>query len=130
MKEFRIVVADDNPAFLNKLTAMLAAEFHIVGTATDGVRALEIIRELKPHIAVLDLEMPGLNGIEIVRAISNPNTPVVICSTEVDPEIVEAVRQAGALGYISKARIEKDLIAGVESALQGKSFFSSTISRD
>jgi DNA-binding NarL/FixJ family response regulator len=70
--------------------------------------------------------MPGLNGIEITKELAkDPLSPaVVICSVENDPEIVEAARQAGALGYVFKARVAEDLIAAVKSAADGQSFVS------
>jgi DNA-binding NarL/FixJ family response regulator len=77
-------------------------------------------------VVVLDLGMPVLNGIEVSRELAkNPSSPpVVICSVETDPEIVEATRQAGALAYVFKLRVQKDLILAVKSALQGKPFAS------
>jgi DNA-binding NarL/FixJ family response regulator len=75
---------------------------------------------------VLDLEMPGINGIEVAKElIKSPSSPaVVICSVENDPEVVEAARQAGALGYVFKARVAEDLIVAVKSVARGQSFVS------
>jgi DNA-binding NarL/FixJ family response regulator len=75
---------------------------------------------------VLDLEMPEFNGIDVMRELTkHPSRPaVVICSIENDPEIVEAARQAGALGYVFKARVAKDLTAAVKSVASGQSFVS------
>jgi len=119
-------VADDNPAFLRELTSLLAAEFEVVATATDGNSALDLIRRYTPDLVVLDLVMPALNGIEVSRELakSSSRPPVVICSVETDPEIVETARQAGALAYVFKLRVQKDLILAVKSALQGKPFVS------
>ena len=119
-------MADDNPAFLRELTSLLAAEFDVVATATDGNSALDLIRRYAPDLAVLDLGMPGLNSIEITKELtkSSEHPAVVICSLETDPEIVEAARQAGAIAYVFKVRVEKDLILAVKSALQGKPFVS------
>ena len=126
MARFRIVVADDNPAFLREVTSLLAVEFDVVATAADGKLALDLIRRYQPDLVVLDLQMPGLNGIEVTRELAkHPQSPrVVICSVETDPEIVEGARQAGALGYVFKLRVEKDLTLAVKLALQGKSFVS------
>ena len=126
MARLRIVVADDNPSFLRELTLLLAAEFDVVATAADGKSALDLIRRYKPDLVVLDLHMPALNGIEVAGelAINPPSPPVVICSVETDSEIVEAARQAGALGYVFKIRVHKDLILAMKSALQGKPFVS------
>jgi len=124
--KLRIVVADDNTAFLAKLVSVLATEFEVVATSRDGKSALECIRLWQPNVVVLDLEMPGINGIEVAKElIKSPSSPaVVICSVENDPEVVEAARQAGALGYVFKARMAEDLIAAVKSVSRGQSFVS------
>jgi DNA-binding NarL/FixJ family response regulator len=122
----RIFVADDNPAFLRELASSLAAEFDVVATATDGRSALDLIRRYKPDLVVLDLTMPVLNGIEVTRelAMSSSSPPVVICSVETDPEVVEAARKAGAAAYVFKIRVQKELVLALKSALQGKPFVS------
>jgi len=124
--KLRIVVADDNTAFLAKLVSVLATEFEVVATSRDGKSALECIRLWQPNVVVLDLEMPGINGIEVAKElIKSPSSPaVVICSVENDPEVVEAARQAGALGYVFKARLAEDLIAAVKLVSRGQSFVS------
>jgi DNA-binding NarL/FixJ family response regulator len=124
--KLRIVVADDNAAFLREFTLLLGTEFDVVATAADGGTALERIRLFQPEVVVLDLEMPGLNGIRVAKELADhpPSPAVVICSVESDPEIVEAARQAGALGYVFKARIRKDLIVAVKSVARGQSFVS------
>jgi DNA-binding NarL/FixJ family response regulator len=117
-------VADDSPPFLQKLVSLLAVEFDVVATAPDGETALNLIRRYEPDLVVLDLQMPGLNGIQITRELAkNPSSPpVVICSAESDPEIVEAAREAGAVEYVFKARIETDLRLAAKSAVQDSPF--------
>ncbi|HKV79728.1 MAG TPA: response regulator transcription factor [Candidatus Sulfotelmatobacter sp.] len=124
--KLRIVVADDNTAFLAKLVSVLATEFEVVATAADGRSALECIRLCEPNVVVLDLEMPWLNGIEVTRELArSPSSPaVVICSVETGLEFVEAARKTGALGYVFKRRVAEDLIVAVRSAADGKSFVS------
>jgi DNA-binding NarL/FixJ family response regulator len=124
--KLRIFVADDNTAFLAKIVSVVATEFEVVSTAADGRSALECIRLCRPNVVVLDLEMPGLNGLEITRELAkDPSSPaVVICSVENDPEIVAAARQAGALGYVFKARVAEDLIVALKSVARGQSFVS------
>jgi CheY-like chemotaxis protein len=123
----RVVAVDDNAAFLREFTGLLGTEFEVVATAADGESTLECIRRYRPDVVVLDLEMPRLNGIQVAKELAtDPMSPaVVICSVEDDPEIVDAARQAGALGYVIKARIREDLIAAVKSAARGQSFVSS-----
>jgi DNA-binding NarL/FixJ family response regulator len=122
----RIAVADDSADVLDRLVSVLETEFDVVATATDGKSALEITCSCCPDVIVLDVEMPLLNGIEVTRELSkqNPRPAVVICSVEYDPEIIEAAREAGALGYVFKARIRKDLVAAVKSVVRGQSFVS------
>ena len=124
MSRLRVLVADDNPAVLEKLTSLLAVEFDVVATAADGKLALDLIGRHKPDVAVLDLGMPVLNGVQVTQQLTQHAPPVVICSVHTDPEIVEATRRAGALAYVSKSRIEKDLISTVKSvALSNRSSY-------
>ena len=124
--KLRIVAADDSPIFLEKLVSILEIEFNVVRTARDGKSSLEVILDCQPDVAVLDLEMPGLNALEITTELMkhNPRPAVVICSVEHDLEVVDAALKAGALGYISKARAARDLNAAVKSAARGQSFVS------
>ena len=124
--KLRIVVADDSPSFLEKLISILEAEFEVVKVATDGLTSLKIIMDCQPDVVVLDLEMPGLNGIEITRELMrySPRPAIVICSVEHDQEIVDAAQKIGALGYVFKSRAARDLNAAVKAAARGKSFVS------
>src|SRR5580704_13040604 len=108
----RLLVADDHSAFLKKLVLLLTTNFDVVATAADGNSALDLIRRHVPDLAVLGLDMPGFNGIKVTLELakSSKNPPVLICSIITDPDVVEAARQAGALAYVFKARIEQDLI--------------------
>ena len=81
-----------------------------MATAADEKSALELIRRYKPDLVVLDLGMPILNGMDVIRELAKSfsSPPVVICSVETDPEVVEAARQAGAVAYVLKTRVQKD----------------------
>jgi DNA-binding NarL/FixJ family response regulator len=124
--KLRVVAVDDNAAFLRESTRLLGTEFDVVATAVDGEDALECIRRHRPHVVVLDLEMPRLNGIQVTKELAtDPMSPaVVICSVEDDPEVVDAARQAGAHSYVVKSRIRGDLMAAVKSAARAQSFIS------
>jgi len=124
--KLRIVVADDNARILVVLVSVLASDFEIIATAIDGRSVLNHIQQLKPSVAVLDLNMPGLNGIEIIGEMRRLQlTPsVVICSVEGDPDVIEAVRQAGALGYVLKRKVSRDLVPAVKCAARAESFVS------
>src|SRR5271169_3109585 len=124
--KLRIVAADDSPIVLEKMVSILETEFDVVKTASDGKSSLDIILKCQPDVAVLDLEMPGFNGLEITRELmrSSSRPAVVICSVEHDLDVVEAALKAGALGYVFKARAARDLNAAVKSAARGQSFVS------
>lgn len=122
----RIVIADDNEKVLATLVSVLSPDFEVIATASDGRSALEQIQRLQPRVAVLDLNMPELNGIEIVRELARTQMAcvAVICSVESDPEVVAAAQGAGALGYVLKRRLNHDLVSAVRSAVSGEQFFS------
>jgi two-component system, NarL family, response regulator LiaR len=122
----RIVVIDDSASFLEKLVSILSIEFDVVKAVIDGKSCLEVILSCQPDVVVLDLGMPGLNGIEITRELMkyNPRPAIVICSVEHDLEVIQAAREAGALGYVFKARAARDLNSAVKSAVRGQSFVS------
>jgi len=134
--KLRVVVADDMPSMLRHLVSLLETEFEVVAAAEDGKSALECIRRYAPDVAVLDLHMPGLNGIELTREVrkmapkrdwsvfSRLSPAVVICSVEGDPEIIQEAQEAGALGYVLKTQMDRDLIKAVKSAAHGKWFVS------
>jgi DNA-binding NarL/FixJ family response regulator len=122
----KIVVVDDHPVVLSHLVSLLETEFEVVATAENGLLALECIRRHAPDVVVVDLAMPMLNGVELTKELKKmPSHPaVVICSVENDPNIVEVARQAGALGYVFKVRMIRDLIKAVKLAAQGEPFVS------
>lgn len=125
----RIVVADDNERMLAALVSALSLDFDVVGTAADGCSALEQVETLRPTVAVLDLNMPGLNGIEVTRAMVRKRitSSVVICSVESDLELIEAAQIAGALGYVLKPQVHSDLVNAVKLAGCGERFVSSLV---
>jgi len=127
LNRLKVLIADDNPSILARLVSLLGTEFDVVCTADNGQLALECARRYQPDIVVLDLEMPLLNGIEVTRKLRElaPSIAVVICSVETDAEIIEAAQLAGAIGYVFKVHMNRDLIAAVKSAARGEPFISS-----
>jgi DNA-binding NarL/FixJ family response regulator len=124
--KLRIIVADDNLEMLDQIVSLLRTEFEVVATAADGGSARECIHRDKPDIAVLDLVMPQTNGIELAKELSanGHSTQVIICSVENDPATVDAALSAGALGYVFKPRMARDLIPAVKSVAAGRRFMS------
>lgn len=124
--KLRIVVADDNQKVLLALVSALSAEFDVIATATDGQSALNHIQQLQPSVVVLDLNMPGLSGIDVTREIIRQRLTcvVVICSVESDPDLIAAAQVAGALGYVLKRQFNRDLVTAVKLAACGQVFVS------
>ena len=126
LARLRAIVADGHPLFLQNIVLLLATEYEVVAAAADGRKALELIHRFRPDFVVLDLRISMLNGIEIARELAGdvPSPPVIICSVETDPMIVDAAREAGAMAYVFKARLLEDLLQAVKSATQGRPFVS------
>lgn len=128
MTQLRLLAADDDPGFLREVVSLLAPEFNVVATAGDGQKALDLIRVFNPDVAVLDFHLQTLSGIQIARELSlYSSSAVVICSIESDFMIVQAARLAGVAAYVFKASIHNDLVAAVNSAVQGQFFVSQAI---
>ena len=126
--KLRIVVADDNARVLRALVSALSSDFDVIATALNGSSALNHIQQLQPSVVVLDLNMPGLNGIEVTQEIRRLQltSSVVICSVENDPDVIAAAQQAGALGYVFKRQLNRDLVTAVKCAACGESFVSAS----
>lgn len=122
----RVTVADGNSDFLEQIVSILNGKFEVLSTASNGTSALESICKHRPDVAVLDLKLPGINGLEIVTRAANcvQRLPVVMCSTESDPDFIDAAFEAGILGYVLKSRIATDLVRAIETVARGERFVS------
>jgi|SRR5580692_12313036 CheY-like chemotaxis protein len=123
--KLRIVVADDNPEFLDVVVSILRIEFEVVATAADGKAALKCICRHRPDVAVLDLTMPALNGLDVTKEVAKHSAgpAVVICSVETDLEIVEAAGGGSARLCFQNTRHGR-LSSGREIGRGGQSFVS------
>ena len=133
MARIRILLADDHTVMRRGLRLLLEqqADFQVVGEADDGRQAVEMAASLHPDIAVLDIGMPLLNGIEATRQLlaADPSLAVVVLSMHSDESYVLRALKAGAKGYLLKNSAEADLIQAVRAVAEGKSFFSPIIGR-
>ena len=130
MKKIRILLADDHGVVRKGLRSQLQGEqFEVVGEAADGREAVQLADAQKPDVVVMDIAMPGLSGIEATSQIvkRNPKTSVVIFSMHSDDTYLSRALAAGAKGYLLKDGEDLDLTRAVESAAQGKPFFSPAI---
>lgn len=125
-KHIRIVIADDLPEMLDVIEQRLAAEYVIVGRATDGFALVESVRSLQPDVVVTDISMPRLSGIEALRRLRSlgVKTPAVILTIHEDEDLAREALRLGALGFVLKSRLEDDLRVAIAEALAGRRFVS------
>ncbi len=126
----RVLIVDDHDLFRSGLRNLLEEEgVNIIGEAAAGQEALEIVRELAPDVVVMDLNMPGMGGVEATRHISSiaPLTRVLMLTiSDQDNDVIDAIL-AGACGYLLKDSSIQDLMAGIRAAALGESLISPTI---
>jgi len=122
----RVVIADDHPQLVNQVAAFVRPEFDVVATAHNGMAALDCIRRLDPDLVLVDLYMPGMNGLEVVRALkaSGGRASVVVLSGYNDHELAKAAIAAGAMAFVTKSRLVDDLLPAMRGAVQGSVFVS------
>ncbi|MDR1990328.1 MAG: response regulator transcription factor [Acidobacteriaceae bacterium] len=129
----RIVLADDHTVIRQGLRLLLErhAGFQVVGEAADGREALDVVGATTPDVAVLDIAMPNLNGIEAARQIANrfPSVAIVVLSMHADESYLLQALKVGARAYLLKDSADTDLIAAIRAVTEGKAFFSPAISR-
>ncbi len=133
MKPIRILLADDHTVVRKGLRLLLESQpgFQVVGEAANGREAVALAEEHAPDVAVLDVAMQILNGIEAARQIAakSPKTAVVFLSMHSDEGYVARALKAGARGYLLKDSAETDLTAAIRAVSEGKAFFSPAISK-
>lgn len=122
----KVLMADDHPVLLQGLRRSLELDggFEIVGEAYDGAQVLPLIRRTSPDVVLLDLHMPGLDGIGCIARIrrAHPEVKVVMCSMESATEQVQAAFLAGACGYVVKTVEPRDLAPAIRQAITGTAF--------
>jgi two-component system response regulator NreC len=133
VKPIRILLADDHTVMRRGIRLLLESqpEFSVVAEASDGRQAVQQAEETQPDVAVVDIAMPNLSGIEAAQRIVTalPNTAIVILSMHSDEGYVLRALKAGAKGYLLKDSAEGDLIEAIKAVHQGKTFFSPEISK-
>jgi len=133
MAALRILLADDHTMVRQGLRKVLEErpDWQVVAEAGDGRDAVRLAEQHKPDVAVVDVAMPLLNGIEATRQITKraPQTKVLVLSMYSDEAYVTQMLKAGAIGYLLKDSADVDLVQAVQAVSQGKSFFSPAVAR-
>ena len=130
MGRIRVLLADDHEAMLDRVADLLASEFEVIGTATDGQQAFDAAQNLMPDVLVLDISMPVMNGIETADRLRKAGAKVriVFLTVHDDTDFAQEALAVGALGYVIKPRIASDLSAAIQEAYAGRYFVSSSVS--
>ena len=133
MSAIRILIADDHAIMRRGLRTLLEREpgLEVIAEACDGREAIALARRERPHVAILDIAMPNLNGIEAARQIAEilPDTQIVILTVQADEAYLLSALKAGARGYVLKSSAESEVVDAVKAVTSGKAFFSPKVSR-
>jgi DNA-binding NarL/FixJ family response regulator len=126
LSSIRILVADDYEGWRRKISQLLEVhpEWQVICDVSDGLEVVQKAEELRPDLILLDIGLPGLNGIEAARRIRqlSPNSRIVFLSANNSQDVVQVALSTGAQGYVYKARSRSDLLPAIEAVLRGKQF--------
>jgi len=124
--EITVLIADDHPIFRKGLREILEAEsgLQLIGEAEDGARALSMLRALGPQVAVLDVDMPQLDGISVARAVQQENlsTAIVLLTMHRHEQYFNAALDLGVRGYVLKDSAASDIVAAIRAVSTGQRF--------
>jgi DNA-binding NarL/FixJ family response regulator len=131
-REVKLLIVDDHPVFRRGLREVIdeSTRFRVVGEASDGEAGLRMIAELKPSIAVVDIDMPRLSGLEMVRVLQKMKSPVttVFLTMYDEEDMFNAALDLGVKAYVVKESAVDDILAALEKVDQGETFISPSIS--
>jgi DNA-binding NarL/FixJ family response regulator len=129
----RVLLADDHPVFRKGLRALLTSlpEATVVGEATDGEQAIRLAAQHQPDVVVMDINMPGINGVEATRRIiaARPDTAVLVLTMFDDDDSVFAAMRAGARGYLVKGSDTDDVVRAITAVGNGGAVFGPSVAR-
>ena len=133
-RRIRVLIADDHELVRRGLCALFATSpgsFEVCAEAASGREAVDLARQLQPDVVVVDISMPGLNGLETTRLLVKevPATAVLILTMHESEQLIEELLQSGARGYVLKSDAVRDLPIAVESLYKGRPFFSSKVAQ-
>ncbi len=133
-RAIRVLLADDHNLVREGLRALLEQEpdMEVVASVADGREAVQLTRKLQPDVVVMDISMPGLNGIDATRQITTDHsTSRVVClSVHAEHKMIDAMLQAGASAYLLKTSVSKELVIAVRTVANGGTYLSSPVAGD
>ena len=128
----RVLLADDHALIRQGLKTLLETRgFQVVGEASDGQETLRAIEKTRPDVAIVDISMPVLNGIDAARELkkSSPRTKVIVLTQHDEDQYVTEALRAGVKGYVLKSQAAQDLVHAIEEVCRGSVYLSPNISR-
>ena len=129
----RILIADDHGVLRAALRALLNGhpDLEVLGEASDGHEACRLAEELRPELVLMDISMPGLNGIEATQEIKSrlPETHVLVLTVHEDEELLREAMRAGASGYVVKRALESELLNAIASVMRGELYVHPVMTR-
>jgi DNA-binding NarL/FixJ family response regulator len=133
MEPIRVLIADDHPLFRDGMRGLLdsVADAEVVGEATTGEEAVELAEKLQPDVVLMDIKMPGINGIEATREIlhTSPHIGVLVVTMFEDDDSVFAAMRAGARGYLLKDARGEEVLRAIRSVNDGEAVFGPGVAR-
>jgi DNA-binding NarL/FixJ family response regulator len=124
----RILIADDHAVVRFGLKAILSSQegWQVCGEAKSGAEALALAIQLQPDVVILDINMPGMSGLDALKAIRErlPSTRAVVLTLHYSVELVLEIRRAGGKGYVTKSDADRDLVAAIAAVGAGRNYFT------
>ncbi len=126
MSRSRILLADDHPVMLGKVRSWLEKDFEVVGAVEDGQALISAAVEMQPDVVILEITMPGINGIAAAKQLRQMGSPakIIFLTIHKDPDFRSEALFAGALGYVLKSRLTLDLIPAIHKVIANNFFIS------
>jgi DNA-binding NarL/FixJ family response regulator len=126
LSSVRVLLVEDFDPFRRFTRTTLQTELQIIAEVSDGLEAVNKAQELQPDLILLDIGLPGLNGIEAARRIRklSPESKIIFVTQESSADVIEEAMNSGALGYVVKTQAASDLLAAVEAVREGRTFVS------
>jgi NarL family two-component system response regulator LiaR len=133
MEKTTVLVADDHPLVRDSISVLLQRQndFEVIGQAADGEEAVKLVNELSPHVVVMDIEMPGVDGLEATKQIkaTHPEASVLALTVHDDEEYVAAMLDAGVAGYLLKSVYGEELVQAIRAVRLGEFVLDPQIGR-
>lgn len=128
--EITVLIADDHPIFRNGLRQIIENEksIRIIGEADNGEKALEMIKEKKPQLAILDIDMPKMTGLQVLKNLKDENVEVIFLTMYAEEDIFDEAMNLGIRGYVLKDSAVNDILECISTVIEGNYYISPSVS--